>query len=264
MIRLESLPEELLSDDRTRELLLSSQEGDEEAKEILVHYNLRLVLKIVHRFKDKGYEMDDLFQIGTIGLLHAIQKFDLTRGVKFSTYAVPLILGEIMRYLRDDSAIRVSRSLKKVSKEIRRSEEEFWKDHGRSPTLKELSSILGLSSEEIVLALEGTKKPLSIYQKVDTGGSEKDLFLLEQLADSSISRLKILDRLDLKKVIGLLPERERKILFLRYFKEKTQEEVGEIMGLSQVQISRIERKVLERLRAHLTGTVEYLRETGEN
>lgn len=263
MVGLENLPERLLSEERTRELLLLAQRGDEEAKETLVYYNLRLVLKIVHRFKDRTYEFDDLFQLGTIGLIHAIHKFDVSRGVKFSTYAVPLILGEIMRFLRDDSPFRVSRSIRKTAQQIKELEEEYRKEHGYRPSLNYVSSTLGLSTEEIVMALEGNKRPVSIHQRVETGSPDKDIYLFEQLADTSLSKEEILQRMDLKRVIGLLPERERKILYFRFFQDKTQDEIGEIMGLSQVQISRLERKILEKLRAHLKDSSVYLMETGE-
>lgn len=258
MVGLENLPHELLSEERTRELLHLAQNGEEEAKELLVHHNLRLVLKIAHRFKDRGYEMDDLFQIGSIGLLHAIYKFDLSRGVKFSTYAVPLIIGEIMRFFRDDSPFRVSRSIRKRAQQIKELDEEYRKEHGRSPSLSQISSLLGLSAEEIVVAMEGAKSPVSIHQRIDTKGADKDLYLFEQLADTSITKEDILQRMDLKRVIGLLSERERKILYFRFFQDKTQDEIGEILGLSQVQISRLEKKILERLREHLDDRAEYL------
>lgn len=249
---IQDLPNTLLSGQEFNELLLLSQEGDEEALQTLVYYNLRLVLKIVHRFKNKGYEMEDLFQIGTIGLLKALKNFDSKRGVKFSTYAVPLIIGEIMRYLRDDSVIKVSRSIQNISRKIKDYEEKFQKEHGRRPRISEVSWALNISPEEMVAAVEGVKRPVSIQQSVDTGDGEKDLHLFDQLADPSISRDEILDRIDLMQVLELLSQREKKILYLRFFQEKTQEEIGEIVGLSQVQISRLERKILADLKKHLT------------
>lgn len=249
---IQDLPKTLLSQEQMEELILSAQQGDEEAKNILVQHNLRLVLKIIQRFKNKGYEEEDLFQIGTIGLLQAIHKFDLSKGVKFSTYAVPLIIGEIRRFIRDDAPIRVSRSLKDLSYQIRELEQEFRQEYGYSPAVSEIADRLNLPPEEVVAAIEGSKQPLSIYQKVETGEGDYQLHLFEQLADTSLSRERILDRVHLSQVIHSLSKREKKILFFRFFQERSQEEIGALLGLSQVQISRLEKKILAHLRSFLS------------
>lgn len=251
MERIQDLPQTVLSHERMEDLIRASQKGDEGARQILVQYNLRLVLKIVHRFKNKGQEMDDLFQIGTIGLLQAINKFDLSRRVKFSTYAVPLIIGEIKRFIRDHSSLRLSRSLQATSHEIRDLEEKFLQENGRRPSVSEVAQLLDLSPEEVVAAMEGVKQPLSIHQKIECGEGEGDIYLHEQLADPTRSRDTILERLDLSRVIHQLTKKEKKILFFRYIQELTQEEIGAVLGVSQVQVSRLEKKILERIRSHL-------------
>jgi RNA polymerase sporulation-specific sigma factor len=237
---------ELLSDDETKELLVAAQAGDEEAKEKLVNHNLKLVLKVAHRFANKNYNYEELFQVGSIGLLKAIDRFDLDKGVKFSTYAVPLIIGEIKRFLRDDDAVKVSRSLKHKAYNINKAKEELTAKLNREPTINEIANKLEISKEEIVVALEAVQEPTSIYSPIyEKEGSSIEL--IDQLAASNEEYEKEINRMDLQELIQNLESRERLILKLRFFDELTQSEVAERIGVSQVQVSRLERKIIKKL-----------------
>jgi RNA polymerase sporulation-specific sigma factor len=237
---------ELLSDDETKELLVAAQAGDEEAKEKLVNHNLKLVLKVAHRFANKNYNYEELFQVGSIGLLKAIDRFDLDKGVKFSTYAVPLIIGEIKRFLRDDDAVKVSRSLKHKAYNINKAKEELTAKLNREPTINEIANKLEISKEEIVVALEAVQEPTSIYSPIyEKEGSSIEL--IDQLAASNEEYEKEINRMDLQELIQNLESRERLILKLRFFDELTQSEVAERIGVSQVQVSRFERKIIKKL-----------------
>ncbi len=241
----------LLEEEETRQLIKAAQNGEQSALDKLVKHNLRLVLKITYRYKNSEYNLQDLFQIGVIGLIKAIKAFDLNKGVKLSTYAVSRIIGQIRLHLRDDGMIKVSRKLKKISKVVKQKEEELKKEWNREPTINELVQETGYSREEIVRALEANKGPRSIFQKVyEDNGSE--LLLLDSLKDRS-EELDIdnINKFDLVDVLKELDERSRKIIYLRYFEDKTQQEIGEEIGVSQVQISRLEKKILHKLKNSL-------------
>ncbi|KXS43669.1 MULTISPECIES: SigF/SigG family RNA polymerase sporulation sigma factor [unclassified Candidatus Frackibacter] len=246
-----NIPEkELLSDEETKELLAKAQAGSNEAKEKLVNHNLKLILKIAHRFANSNYNYEELFQIGSIGLLKAIERFDLDRGVKFSTYAVPLIIGEIKRFLRDDDVVKVSRSLKNRAYKINKVKEELMAELNREPTVGEVADKLDVSKEEVVTALEAVQEPTSLYTSIyEEEGSSIEL--IDQLAATSEEYEKEIDRLDLQQVIQYLEPREKLILKLRYFDELTQNEIAEQIGVSQVQVSRLERKIIKKIREEI-------------
>ena len=239
-----------LPDDGTVfELIRKSQDGDENAKSILVENNVRLVWSIVKRFSGRGAEDEDLFQIGCMGLVKAILKFDLSYDVKFSTYAVPLIMGEIKRFLRDDGLIKVSRSLKETNAKIYKMRACLNKSLGREPTLKEISDALSISNEEMIIAMESGCAPESLDHEIySNDGSKMTLLDRVDSGKQSSGEGDIVDRIVLKDIISNLPDREKQIIFLRYYKEKTQTQIAKIMGISQVHVSRIEKKVLGELR----------------
>ena len=233
--------------DHTIALIRKSHEGDKEARERLVEENVGLVWCVVKRFCGRGTEAEDLFQIGSIGLLKAIDKFDLSYDVKFSTYAVPMISGEIKRFLRDDGMIKVSRSLKELSYRSIRAREKLTDRLGREPTLEELSAELGVDKEEIVQAMEAGGEVESLYRPIhQKEGSE--IRLLDRLEEKDQREEKILDRMVLRQMLETLDSRERQLIYLRYFADKTQADVGKIMGISQVQVSRMEKRIIENLR----------------
>lgn len=230
-----------------RELFIRAQQGEKEAKEQLFQKNTGLVHHVVKRFVNRGnVEEEDLFQIGAMGLIKAIEKFDVDFGVCFSTYAVPLIMGEIRRYLRDDGMIKVSRSIKENARRLKMVREEFWKDMGREPTVSELSEMSGIAVEDIVTAIEAGREVESIYKTMyESDGNE--VLLLDMLGGEGESE-EIVNRLMLEKMLSGLDEREKNLIRLRYFENKTQVQVAGDLGMSQVQVSRMEKKVLLRLR----------------
>ena len=233
--------------DHTIALIRKSHDGDKEAREQLVEENVGLVWCVVKRFCGRGTEEEDLFQIGSIGLLKAIDKFDLSYDVKFSTYAVPMISGEIKRFLRDDGMIKVSRSLKELSYRSIRAREKLTDRLGREPTLEEMSAELGVDKEEIVQAMEAGGEVESLYRPIhQKEGSE--IRLLDRLEEKDQREEKILDRMVLRQMLETLDSKERQLIYLRYFADKTQADVGKIMGISQVQVSRMEKRIIENLR----------------
>src|SRR5690554_6017082 len=242
---------ELLNEKETRLYITLVKQGDDEALRKLVEHNLKLVLKVTYRFKNTEYDLQDLFQIGVIGLIKAARAFDLERGVKFSTYAVSKIIGEIRLHLRDDGIIKVSRSLKKIARVVRQKEDELKKKSGYTPSINELEEETGFKKEDIIRALEANKKPASIYQTINNNGESK-LYLIDRIEDKkSEFEYGELDKLELVEVLRRLDTRSRKIIFMRYFEDRTQQEVAEEIGVSQVQISRLEKKILSRLRETL-------------
>ncbi|MDQ0177863.1 RNA polymerase sporulation sigma factor SigF [Bacillus chungangensis] len=237
-----------LKDNEVKQLIKQSQAGDPKARDTLVEKNMRLVWSVVQRFINRGYEADDLFQIGCIGLLKSVDKFDLSYDVKFSTYAVPMIIGEIQRFIRDDGTVKVSRSLKEMGNKIRKARDELSKKYGRSPTVTELAEHLNVTMEEVIMAQEAGRLPSSIHETV----YEKDgdpITLLDQIADQQDQ--KWFDKMVLEEAIRGLTERERLIVFLRYYKDKTQSEVAERLGISQVQVSRLEKRILEQMKEYM-------------
>lgn len=234
-----------LSDEKVRQLIADSQSGDTTARDTLVNSNIRLVWSVVQRFLNRGYEADDLFQIGCIGLLKAIDKFDLSFDVKFSTYAVPMIIGEIQRFLRDDGTVKVSRSLKELAHKVRRVKDELSKRMGRLPTVSEIAEEMGITPEEVVYAQEANRPPSSIHETVFENDGDP-ITLMDQISDQEDE--KWFDQLALKEAMNKLTERERLIVYLRYFKDQTQSEVAERLGISQVQVSRLEKKILRTMK----------------
>ncbi len=233
--------------DHTIALIKKSHDGDKEAREQLVEENIGLIWCVVKRFHGRGAEAEDLFQIGSIGLLKAIDKFDLSYDVKFSTYAVPMISGEIRRFLRDDGMIKVSRSLKELAYKSFQAREELMGILGREPTLDELAENMQVEKEEIVQAMEAGGEVESLYRPIhQKEGSE--IRLLDKLEEKERKEEKILDTMLLKQLLETLDGQERTLIYLRYFAEKTQSDVGKILGISQVQVSRMEKRIIENLR----------------
>ncbi len=241
------LEETSVRDRKVQQLLEKSQAGDRGARDVMVKDNMGLVWSIVRRFSNRGYELEELFQVGSIGLMKAIDKFDASFSVKFSTYAVPLITGEIRRFLRDDGMIKVSRSLKENGAKIQAARENLQTRLGREPNLQELSQETGLPREEIVMALEANGEVESIYKS--TGTTEgKEIRLVDRLPQEKDSHEILLNHMVLEQLLQELPEMERKIIELRYFQDKTQMQVSEALGISQVQVSRMEKKILLSMR----------------
>ncbi|KKC46210.1 sporulation sigma factor SigF [Paenibacillus sp. D9] len=234
-----------LDDSEVKRLIALSQSGDSLARDTLARCNIRLVWSVVQRFINRGYEAEDLFQIGCIGLLKSVDKFDLSYDVKFSTYAVPMIIGEIQRFLRDDGTLKVSRSLKETANKVRKAKDELSKTLGRLPTISEVAEFLGITPEDVVFAQEANKPPTSIHETVFENDGDP-ITLMDQIADESGERW--FDRLALNEAIGGLTERERLIVYLRYYRDQTQSEVAGRLGISQVQVSRLEKKILQSIK----------------
>ncbi|WP_026570066.1 MULTISPECIES: RNA polymerase sporulation sigma factor SigF [Sediminibacillus] len=233
--------EDPLTNEQVKELILKSQEGDQLSRDQLVESNVRLVWSVVQRFINRGYDPDDLFQIGCIGLLKSIDKFDLSYDVRFSTYAVPMIIGEIQRFIRDDGSVKVSRSLKETGNKIRKAKDELTKAMGRGPTVSEIAEKLEISPEEVVHAQEASKLPHSIHETVYENDGDP-ITLLDQIAETDT---RWFDKMALQDAIRNLEKRERLIVYLRYYKDQTQSEVAERLGISQVQVSRLEKRILQ-------------------
>lgn len=238
-----------LTNEETTTLLNRAQNGDENAKERLVAGNFPLIKSVIKRYQFKGVEYDDLYQLGCVGFIKAINNFDEAFGVKFSTYAVPMIAGEIKRFLRDDGMIKVSRAIKSLSVKLRAYIDEIKKDDGVVPTIEQLSEQFDVDPQDIVIALDSAKETVSLYEKTDDK-TENSPNLIDKLVVDDKSD-QILDNFLLKSEIAKLPEREKKILLLRYFRGKTQSEVAQMLDVSQVQVSRIEAKIIENLRKKL-------------
>src|SRR5690625_268972 len=237
----------MLTNEQVKDYIFKSQQGDKDARDILVERNVRLVWSVVQRFMNRGFEQEDLFQIGTIGLIKSIDKFDLSYDVRFSTYAVPMIIGEIQRFIRDDGSIKVSRSLTEKANKIRRKRDELTKELGRSATILEISSALEISAEDAVHALEASTSPHSIHETVFESDGDS-ITLLDQIADEGSNWF---DKITLEEAIRSLSERERLIVYLRYYKDQTQSTVAKRLGISQVQVSRLEKKILEDMKVNL-------------
>ena len=236
--------------DHTIALIQKSHDGDEEAKAQLFEENVGLIWCIVKRFFNRGAEMEDLFQIGSIGLLKAIDKFDLSYDVKFSTYAVPMISGEIKRFLRDDGMIKVSRTLKELAYKAFLAQEEFRRARGYDPTLEELSEHMQVEKEDLVMAMEASSEIESLHKTIyQKDGHE--IQLMDKLEEQEMREDRILNHMLLKELLEQLDKDERQLIYLRYFANKTQTEVGRILGISQVQVSRMEKRVLKQMRDNL-------------
>lgn len=230
------------------ELLTRIKNNDrpEQAREKLISGNLKLVLSVIQRFTNRGENLDDLFQVGCIGLIKAIDNFDISQNVRFSTYAVPMIIGEIRRYLRDNNSVRVSRSLKDTAYKAMQAKERLTTAHLKEPTIDEISQEMGVRREDVVLALESIVDPVSLYEPVYSDGGDT-IYVMDQIGDKSDDK-NWLDEIAIKEAIKNLNEREKKILSLRFFNGKTQVEVAEDIGISQAQVSRLEKGALDRIK----------------
>lgn len=239
-----------IDDDKKRELLVLSKNGDIRAREELIDGNLRLVLSIIQRFGSRRESMDDLFQVGCIGLMKAIDNFNVDLDVKFSTYAVPMIIGEVRRYLRDNNIIRVSRSIRDVAYKSLSCKEELTKALMREPTIEELSRATGFEPEQISMALEAIIEPVSIYEPVYSDGVDS-IYVIDQLSDRENNDEAWLEDISLKEALKKLSEREKKIISLRFYRGKTQMEIADEIGISQAQVSRIEKGALDKIKKNM-------------
>ncbi len=239
----------VLTEQEKMALLRRMRDGDRHAREQLVSGNLRLVLSVIQRFNGRGENPDDLFQVGCIGLIKAIDNFDLTLDVRFSTYAVPMIIGEIRRYLRDNNAIRISRSMRDTAYRAMQAKEQLINENHREPTIEEIAARLELPREEVVIALEAIVEPVSLYEPVYNDGGDT-IYVMDQVGDNNDDR-NWLEEISIKQAIAALGEREKKILALRFFKGMTQVEVSSEIGISQAQVSRLEKAALAKIKKEL-------------
>lgn len=237
----------MLGNDEIKVLIHEAQAGNQTAKETILEHNLNLVRSVVHRFTNRGYEWDDLFQIGCIGLIKSIERFDMKFGVQFSTYAVPMIIGEIRRFMRDDNPVKVSRPVKELAYRVHRTQEKLQGLLGREPTITEVAADLVLAPQEVVAALEAIQSPSSLYANAFHHDGDSVL-LLDQIKYCDGQDNAYFERLALKEVLSRLPAKERTVIHLRFFEDKTQAEIGILIGLSQVQVSRIEKQALKLIR----------------
>ena len=237
----------VLSQKEMEALLLKAQQGDESARETLIEGNLRLVLSVIQRFDRRGESPDDLFQVGCIGLIKAISNFDPGKQVRFSTYGVPMIAGEVRRYLRDNSVIRVSRSLRDVAYRVLQCKETMTSDMGKEPTLEEIAKALELAPEEVSEALDAVCAPVSLYDPVYSDGGDP-LTVMDQVKDTRNTEGNWMDKIALKDAFAALGDREKQILSLRFYDGKTQMEVASLVGISQAQVSRLEKNAISSMR----------------
>ncbi len=236
-----------LSAEEKNTLLHKAKEGDEYARSKLISGNLRLVLSIVQRFASRGENLDDLFQVGCIGLIKAVDNFDITLDVKFSTYAVPMIIGEIRRYLRDNNAVRVSRSVRDLAYRALQAREQLTRTLDREPSLEDIAKIMGSTKEEVGAALEAIVEPVSLYEPVFSDGGDS-IYIMDQISDNDNTDEAWLEDIALREAMKRLSEREKSIIEMRYFKGRTQMEIAGEIGISQAQVSRIEKAALERIK----------------
>lgn len=241
----------LLTNEEKETLFKRIQDGDQEAREQYIKGNLRLVLSVIQRFSGSNENVDDLFQIGCIGLIKAIDNFDLSQNVRFSTYAVPMILGEVRRYLRDNNSIRVSRSLRDTAYKAIYAREALTRKNLRDPSIMEIADEIGMSKEEITYALDAIQTPVSLYEPVFTDGGDP-LYVMDQISDKKNLEENWVEDLSLNEAMKRLPERERHIIDMRFFEGKTQTEVAEEVGISQAQVSRLEKNALKAMRNYLS------------
>lgn len=240
----------VISASKMRELFVILQSGELSARENLIHGNLRLVLSVIQRFNNRGEYVDDLFQVGCIGLMKAIDNFDLSQNVKFSTYAVPMIIGEIRRYLRDNNPIRVSRSMRDVAYKALQVRDSLINRYSREPSINEIASELKIQREEVVFALDAIQEPISLFEPIYHDGGDP-IFVMDQIGDDKNLDMNWLESVAIKDALHKLSQREKHILTLRFFEGKTQMEVAEEIGISQAQVSRLEKAALGHMRKHI-------------
>ena len=242
----------VLRGEETRRLLERAQEGDGQAREALIRGNLRLVLSVLQKFTGRGENMDDLFQVGCVGLIKAIDNFDVRQNVRFSTYGVPMIAGEIRRYLRDNSAIRVSRSIRDTAYRVLQVKEKLTGENGREPSVEEIAEKLGIRREDVVFAMDAVCDPVSLYEPVYSDGGES-VCVMDQIGDPCNTDESWLEQIALSDAVSALGEREKKILALRFYDGKTQMEVAGEIGISQAQVSRLEKNAITQIKRNMFG-----------
>ena len=240
----------VLKEKEKRELLLKMRNGDTKARETFINGNLRLVLSVIQRFNNRGENVDDLFQVGCIGLMKSIDNFDLTQNVKFSTYAVPMIIGEIRRYLRDNNSIRVSRSLRDVAYKALLVRDKLIKENNKEPTISQIAKELNIPREEVVFALDAIQDPVSLFEPIYHDGGDA-IYVMDQISDSKNSDDSWLENISIKEAMKKLNDREKLILTLRFFNGRTQMEVADEIGISQAQVSRLEKTALKHMRKYV-------------
>ena len=240
----------VLKNEETMELLRRTKQGDMAAREQLISGNLRLVLSVIQKFAGRGENADDIFQVGCIGLIKAIDNFNTDLDVRFSTYGVPMIVGEIRRYLRDNSAVRVSRSMRDTAYKVLQAREQYVAEHQREPSIEEISQKIGIRREDVVMALDAISDPVSLFEPVYSDGGDA-LCVMDQVRDAKNTDESWLERIALREAIAALGERERKILDMRFFQGKTQMEVSAEVGISQAQVSRLEKNAIKQIRKSL-------------
>jgi RNA polymerase sporulation-specific sigma factor len=240
----------VLTNPKMRELIKQMQSGEKKAREELIQGNLRLVLSVIQRFNNRGENVDDLFQVGCIGLMKAIDNFDLSQNVKFSTYAVPMIIGEIRRYLRDNNPIRVSRSLRDIAYKSLQVRDSLTSKNGQEPTIGEIATVLNVSREEVVFALDAIQEPISLFEPIYHDGGDP-IFVMDQISDDKNVDTEWLEDISIREAMSKLNEREKDILKMRFFEGRTQMEVAEEIGISQAQVSRLEKTALKQVRKYI-------------
>ena len=233
--------------EQTCELIRQAKEGNMEARSRLVEENVGLIWSVVRRFQGRGCDAEDLFQIGRIGLLKCIDHFDLNRDVRFSTYAVPLIVGEIKRFLRDDGMVKVSRSLKEINYKVKKETEKYQKEHHRAPTLQEISATLQIEESDILMAMESGQEVSSLHQVIYQSDGD-EIHLEDKIEQQADEIEKAVDRMYISQLLTSLPPKERELIEMRYFENKTQTAIAEKLGISQVQVSRLEKKIMKKLK----------------
>lgn len=240
----------ILSEQEKRDLLTRARAGDKEARQSMIEGNLRLVLSVVQRFSQRGENMDDLFQVGCIGLIKAIDNFDPAQQVRFSTYGVPMIIGEIRRYLRDNSSIRVSRSMRDTAYRVLQAREKLQREQQREPTVEQIARELGIRREEVVFAMDAVCDPMSLFEPIYSDGGDA-VCVMDQVRDTKNTDEDWLEQIALKEAMARLSERERQILALRYSDGKTQMEVSSEIGISQAQVSRLEKNAIKSIKKNM-------------
>ena len=241
----------VLSGEETNNLLKRYKGGDISARDELISGNLRLVLSVIQRFSNRGEQVDDLFQVGCVGLIKAIDNFDITLGLRLSTYAVPMVIGEIRRYLRDNSAIRVSRSMRDIAYKALQIKENLTNENQREPSVEEIAKVMDMKCEDIVFALDGIMDPVSLYEPVYSDSGGDTICVMDQVGDTKNTDENWLEKIALKEAVENLCDRERHILSLRFFDGKTQTEVANEIGISQAQVSRLEKTAIDRIKKQL-------------
>lgn len=240
----------VLKEAEMRKLLMSMKDGDQESREKFIRGNLRLVLSVIQRFNNRGENVDDLFQVGCIGLIKAIDNFDLSQNVKFSTYAVPMIIGEIRRYLRDNNSIRVSRSLRDIAYRALQVRDKLVNENNKEPTISQIAKELKVPREEVVFALDAIQDPVSLFEPIYHDGGDA-IYVMDQISDSKNIDESWLENISIKEAMKKLNDREKLILTLRFFDGRTQMEVADEIGISQAQVSRLEKTALRHMRKYV-------------